>query len=298
MTGTFRKYVDWKPTPDTLAVLQHIVAVVEKAEEQGMTLTVRQLYYQLVVANVIPNKQREYNRVGNIVSNARMAGLLSWTAFEDRNRTLRGHRAFDSPAQAFRQAADSYKIDMWANQPWRPEVWVEKAALEGVIAGICNQLRVDFYAQRGYNSQTAQWEAAQRFASYIKKGQRPIVFHLGDHDPSGVDMTRDNADRLALFVGVPVTVVRLALTRVQIDELGIPPNPAKRTDSRSDAYIEEHGEGSWELDAMPPGDIRDLIRKNVMAVRDRSRWNEAAEEEANDLRVMAEMVAELEGDSE
>lgn len=187
----------------------------------------------------------------------------------------------------------SYKRDLWADQVWRPEVWVEKQALEGVIGGICNKLRIDFFACKGYNSQSEQWAAGQRFAEYAKKGQRPIVFHLGDHDPSGIDMTRDNRERLSLFAGTPVTVTRLALNMAQIDELKPPPNPAKQTDSRFEAYQEEFGDSSWELDALEPQYIERLIEKNVMLIRDEAVWDQSLlreVEEREQIAVAMEML--------
>lgn len=288
--GTFRCYMKWAPKEDTLKVVGAINQIVDEYEAQGLKLTLRQLYYQFVARGWLPNSQENYNRMGRILSDGRMAGLISWTAIEDRNRELKGVTTYEHPKQVMKAAIASYRIDMWANQPWRPEVWVEKAALEGVIAGMCNKLRVDFFAQRGYNSMSAQWEAGQRFAKYVRDGQRPIVFHLGDHDPSGLDMTEDNRKRLELFCGVPVTIVRLALNRDQINQYKPPPNPAKETDSRFAAYREEHGESSWELDALDPALIQRLISNAVEKVRDEEKWEEAMEQETSDTRALEAMV--------
>lgn len=81
--------------------------------------------------------------------------------------------------------------------------------------------------------------------------ERRVILHLGDHDPSGIDMTRDISDRLELF-GADVEVKRIALNWDQIDEFTPPPNPAKLSDSRAGAYIAEYGDESWELDALEP----------------------------------------------
>ena len=291
--GEFRRYIDWKPKAETLEVVDRINGIVSQYDAKGLKLTLRQVYYQFVARGWLPNTQENYNRLGRILSDARMAGLVSWTAIEDRNRTLRGVQTYEHPNEILKAAVSSYKLDLWADQPWRPEVWVEKAALEGVIEGICNKLRVDFFAQRGYNSMSAQWEAGQRFASYVRRGQRPIVFHLGDHDPSGLDMTEDNRKRLEIFAGVPVLVVRLALNRDQINQFNPPPNPAKDTDSRFEAYRKEHGESSWELDALDPEVIQTLISGNVARVRDEVLWHNALEREIADKRVMEDMMEQM-----
>lgn len=291
--GHYRCYVPKKFRPEALATIQVANEIIAEYEARGYPLTLRQLYYQFVARGRLPNTVESYTRLGDVVSQGRLAGLVSWTAIEDRTRQLRGIHTLRGPGEAVRQARDGYARDLWADQPWRPEVWVEKAALEGVVGGICSRLRVDFFACRGYNSQSEQWRAGQRFAGYVLKGQRPIVFHLGDHDPSGIDMTRDNRDRLSLFAGTPVHVVRLALNRDQIDRYNPPPNPAKLSDSRAADYVARHGESSWELDALDPDVIRRLIEEAVGQVRDEGRWSVALAQEAADKDELDELVEEL-----
>ena len=273
--GHFRAYEDVKFRKDTLERIAQANEIIDNYEAQGYSLTLRQLYYQFVSRDLIPNRQEEYNKLGTLINRGRMAGLISWTAIEDRGRNLKGLQTFTHPNQALESVQRSYRRDLWADQHWRPEVWVEKQALEGVVGGVCSKLRIDFYATKGYNSQSEQWRAGQRFARYIQKGQRPIVFHLGDHDPSGLDMTRDNRDRLSLFAGTPVTVQRLALNMDQIEELRPPPNPAKDTDSRFEEYRSEFGDSSWELDALDPKYIERLIEKNVALIRDDAQWDQS-----------------------
>lgn len=270
--GTYRAYEDIKFNKASLDMIAQANEIIAEYEPAGYSLTLRQLYYQFVSRDLFPNQEASYSKLKGLISKGRMAGLISWTAIEDRGRNLMGHRTYRHPNQALEAVRDSYKRDLWADQVWRPEVWVEKQALEGVIGGICNKLRIDFFACKGYNSQSEQWRAGQRFANYIKKGQRPIVFHLGDHDPSGLDMTRDNRERLTLFAGTPIIVQRLGLNMDQIEELNPPPNPAKQTDARFDAYREEFGDSSWELDALDPKYIERLIEQNVSRIRDEWEW--------------------------
>ena len=291
--GHYRCYVPKTFTKAHQDIIQAVNHIITEYESKGFSLTLRQIYYQFVSRGWMPNKDTEYDRLGGIVSEGRMAGLISWTAIEDRNRSLRGYNTFEKPSDAIKSARASYKIDMWENQDWRPEVWVEKAALEGVIGGIANKLRVDFFATRGYNSQSEQWNAGQRFAGYIRKGQRPIVFHLGDHDPSGIDMTRDNRDRLSLFAGVPVLVQRLALNMPQIEQYDPPPNPAKMTDSRANDYVENYGTSSWELDALDPSVIHKLIEDAVLKLRDEAKWDAMLMREVQDHRLLDEVVETL-----
>lgn len=284
--GTFRRYEPEKRlTPDTIRMIDHCNEILEEYEAKGFVMSVRQLYYQMVSRGLTGgiNTGAMYDRIQNALNTGRMQGLISWTSLEDRERGLKGLNTYDNIFQVLRAARSDYRMDLWANQMWRPEVWVEKKALEGVIGHICNKLRVNFYATKGYNSQSEQWRAGRRFASYIQKGQRPIVFHLGDHDPSGLDMTRDNQERLSVFAGVPIIVQRLALNMDQVEEFNPPPNPTKMTDSRASGYFDLYGEHSWELDALAPDYIARIIEQAILKIRDPELWNEAMLQENADL---------------
>lgn len=289
--GTFLCYRRMSFKDDKLLMIRQASDICEHYERQGVPLSLRQLYYQFVSKNLFENSERSYNALKSAVSDGRIAGLISWTAIEDRGRNLQGLPCSDSPQAAIKSTLAGYRIDKWANQPWRPEVWVEKEALVDVIGAICNKLEVDFFACKGYNSQSEQWAAGQRFASYVQKGQRPIVFHLGDHDPSGIDMTRDNRERLELFAGTPVQVVRLALNMNQVEQYRPPPNYAKISDSRYGDYVRNYGGESWELDALEPRVIQDLISSAVLQIRDQHLWDEMTAQETEDKMLIEAMIS-------
>jgi len=249
-------------------IIDHSNAIIQDMRNQGFTLTLRQLYYQLVSRNIVPNTELSYKRVGNIINEARLAGEVDWTAIEDRTRNIRSPSHWDTPADIIDTCVASYAIDKWDGQPCRPEVWIEKDALVGVIDGICRELDISYFSCRGYTSQSEMWSAAQRLDRVAANtGATPIIIHLGDHDPSGKDMTRDIEDRLRLFMTGDFEMNRIALTMDQIEEHDPPPNPAKTTDSRYKNYMEEFGEDSWELDALTPNMIVGLIRSTVAAYR-------------------------------
>lgn len=115
------------------------------------------------------------------------------------------------------------------------------------------------FSCRGYPSSTEIWNAAQRI---IAKKKFSVILHLGDHDPSGIDMTRDIEERLSLF-GANVEIKRIALNMEQVEEYNPPPNPAKVTDSRAKNYIKRYGDSSWELDALEPRMLDNLIKSHI-----------------------------------
>lgn len=285
-------YVAKKFSPAVLSIINDADRVVTEYREQGYSLTLRQLYYQFIARDLFPdtwidveynrknnlpddtkNTQKNYSRLGGIINNGRLAGEIDWSAIEDRTRNLERNSHWTSPGSVIRSAADGYAIDKWKNQKHRLEVWVEKEALSGVFDEICSDLDTPFFACRGYVSQSEMWRAAQRMIRWEKKGQETIVLHFGDHDPSGLDMTRDIQDRLSLF-GARTEVVRMALTWDQIQLHQPPPNPAKGTDARFRSYQEEYGDESWELDALEPATLVGLVQDGVFDYRDPDKWGE------------------------
>jgi len=212
--------------------------------------------------------------VGSIVNDGRLAGLIDWDALEDRTRNVRSISHWESPEQIIELVAEQYAIDKWETQDIRPEVWIEKDALVGVIERICNELDISYFSCRGYTSQSEMWGAAQRFIRNARNGQRTHIIHLGDHDPSGIDMSRDIEDRIRMFMAhhighaTHLEFTRIALNRDQINQYQPPPNPAKSTDSRFQGYMNEHGDESWELDALEPQVLASLVRVKVDEIRD------------------------------
>lgn len=257
------------------AVINQANEIINEYQGYGMTLTLRQLYYQFVARDILPNNKRSYDNLGRVISNARLAGLIDWSAIEDRTRFLRGRRNWQSPSSMIRYHAANYSIDMWEGQEHRVEVWIEKDALLGVIEDVCRDNDVDYFACRGYVSQSELYYAGKRIKRHREQtGQDTIVIHLGDHDPSGIDMTRDNEDRLTLFSGDHTFVERIALNYDQVEQYNPPPNPAKFTDSRAEAYIEKHGFSSWELDALEPRVLQKLIQSTIDKYKDGDIWEE------------------------
>lgn len=267
-------------TEKTMKTILQAERIIDEYQAQGFSLTLRQVYYQFVSRALIANTERDYKRLGNIISDARRAGLIDWNSIEDRTRFIRAQSSWDNPQSILNSAWQSYHRDLWITQALRLEVWIEKDALVGVIENICNSNDIPFFSCRGYVSDSEMWAAARRMRFYIRGGQKVIVLHLGDHDPSGIDMTRDIRDRLNLFSeNAGIEVQRIALNMDQIDELEPPPNPAKITDSRFEGYSVIYGNESWELDALEPRYIEGLIEQSITAERDLDRWNEAIDEQ-------------------
>lgn len=239
-----------------------------------MVPTLRQLYYQFVARGFIPNNQKQYKRLGNIIGQARLAGRIDWDHIEDRTRNLSFLQKFDDAQDALNKLASWYHVDMWANQLYRPEVWIEKDALTGVIRRVCEENDVPYFSCRGYTSLSEMFGASQRLSYWNECGQRPYIIHFGDHDPSGIDMSRDILNRLRNTFMAGHQFERVALTMEQIKEYNPPPNPVKVKDSRYKKYRDEFGEQSWELDSMDLLKFRELIENRLAGIRNDKIWKE------------------------
>lgn len=272
----------------SLAIIEQANEIIEEYEAQGFDLTLRQLYYQFVSRDLIANKMREYKRLGSIINDARLAGLIDWERIVDRTRELRHNSHWESPADIIEICSRQFRVDKWAPQSSRPEVWIE---------GVCRDLDVSYFSCRGYTSQSEMWSAAQRLMRYVGEDQVPVIIHLGDHDPSGIDMSGDIERRMQLFFEhegwEPPEVRRIALNMPQVEEYGPPPNPAKLTDSRAKSYAALHGTESWELDALEPQVLADLIRDEVLSLRDEDLWEEKNTEQ-EEGRARLRQIAEQE----
>ena len=270
--------------------------IITQYQAQKLTLTLRQLYYQLVTKNVISNEERSYKTLGNLVSDGRLAGLIDWDAIEDRVRVPRIPQEFKDLPELVRAAHDAYRLPRWKGQENYVELWVEKDAISGVLAPLANQYHITLMVNRGYSSQSAMYEAANRFkAEYIKsrkpdtKLKQGRLLYLGDHDPSGEDMVRDISDRLEMF-GADVIVEKIALTMNQVQEYDPPPNPAKLTDSRSAGYIEKYGDSSWEVDALPPEVLHTIVKEAILNYVDLWRMQEVKRQEEVDKKLLMEFI--------
>ena len=232
------------------------------------------MYYQFVSRDLTSNTVESYKSIGDVVNDGRLAGLIDWDAIEDRTRICEAARIGPARDPLFVPAPISSPWTYGTGKRATVECWIEKDALVGVIEGICTELDVPYFACRGYTSQSEMWGAAQRLMEREKAGKKTFIIHLGDHDPSGIDMTRDIQDRLELF-GSTAVIHRIALN---FDQVEITARRRTRPRQRTPAMKATgaiHGEESWELDALEPRTIVDLIRSEIEVHIDQDAWEEA-----------------------
>jgi hypothetical protein len=360
MTVQAYKAVRFKP--DSRARIALCNSIISGYQAQGLRLTLRQLYYQLVTRNAVTNEERSYQNLSKLVSDARLSGLMDWDAIEDRVRRPYSPNEFANLGELVDAALRSYRLPRWRDQANYVELWVEKDALAGVLQPLASEYHVTMMVNRGYSSQSAMYESAQRFldacrapesdddpsamvddeneeecetcygsgacqacdgngtsdangekicktcegdadckAIGCRRGyvrafvKQPILFYLGDLDPSGEDMVRDIEERLKMFGVRGLHVTKLALTPAQVKQYQPPPNPAKMTDPRAEDYIAKHGTSSWEVDALPPQVLAQIIRAAFKSVHDPKKMSAIKKQEESDktrLRDAAKAIME------
>lgn len=253
-------------------------------------LTLRQVYYRLVAAQIIQNTENEYKGLSKHLTRARLAGLVDDSRIIDRVRSTLRVQCWPDLSHFLQTVRRAYRREKWTSQDYNLEVWCEKDAVAGVLEPIANEYEIILYPCRGYNSYSALKEAAERIG-YI---DRPtVVLYMGDFDPSGQDMPRDIRDRLTEDFGVQLDLYVIALTLEQIEDHDLPPAPAKRSDSRAAAFMARNGDMAVELDALPPNVLQDLVRGNVEQFFDKSAFEQEAEIEREERETLEALIGAI-----
>lgn len=287
----FIEYKEWNPSAASLALIEQANDIIGEYERMGHALTLRQLYYQFVARGRIENSMRSYKNLGVIVTKAREAGLMSWEAIVDRTREQKSWFINESKQWVADETVSQIAYNLWDRQENYIEVWVEKEALSDVIRRPASRYQVPYLACKGFLSASEAWRAGRRFLEAQYRGQKGVIIHLGDHDPSGIDMSRDNQKRLDMFGEQCGAVVqRIALNMDQIEKYNPPPDFAKLKDTRAKDYIAQYGNMSWELDALSPDIIEGLITGAITQYIDHDKWEEALRDEEEDKKIFRKLA--------
>ena len=301
---------------DGAELLEQIQGIVDTYSAQEIKLTNRQLYYQLVAGEIIPNAVETYKRICTFLTDARYAGLIDWGAIEDRGRTPKRHPQWNNLSDLIESAVSSYRLPRWSDQEYYLELYCEKQAMESVLEPVANKYHIYFGCNKGYSSASTMYELAQRIKERIKAGKKTVILYLGDHDPSGLDMVRDIQKRILEFLifGEKIiendfgeieesetdavdpigdeegkknfVVIPIALNMAQIKKYNLPPNPAKITDPRATWYFSQYGKQSWELDALKPEVLMKLTEAGIQNFIDVKKYNAWIEKEKKQTQAL------------
>lgn len=274
-----------------IELLQIINEIIDDYAADNFKLTLRELYYELVGKVIIPNVQAEYSKLSRLLTKGRMAGLVNWDAIEDRLRKPDLlYWVIDIP-DALQDTIDQYRLNRQRGQKNYLEIWTEKDALSGILQRLAHHYHIRLVVNRGYSSCTAMHEAFKRLGRAEENEQKLIILYVGDHDPSGLDMLRDIPSRLEEF-GVSCKLIPVALTQKQIQQYSLPKNPAKVTDPRAQWYIENFGDKSWEVDALGPRRLTQIVEKAIKKHVNIKLFEQTVAQEEAEIKELRKIIKE------
>lgn len=260
-------------------------------------LTLRQVFYRLVAGYGYPNTTSAYTQLSKQLVKARERGDIDETRIEDRSREFLGEDyGWGSPEdfvtyrfETFLNSPTYYARKMWTTQPEYVIVWVEKDALSRVISTVADQYNVTTCPSRGYASYTYIKEALAR----LPEDKHVTILHFADHDPSGIDMTRDVKERFHDYSNIDLVIERIALTHDQVQHYELPPNPTKRADPRAEGYIAQYGNECWELDAIEPMELQRMVSEAIARHIDSNIWNQTCEQMQREKEELKKMFSSI-----
>lgn len=346
-------------TADKATLVKSILTIVNDYQSRGYRMSLRQLYYQLVQSNAIPNHDKSYSKLSGLLDDCRYGGLVDWDAIEDRGRIPKLPYAVRDMEHAVQDTIDQYRLDRQIGQPRHIELWTEKDAISNILYRVTHNYHVRLVINKGYTSSSAAYQAYVRFVERLQLGQPITILYFGDHDPSGLDMVRDIASRMMTFftkgerlkehdcafdkkmrewwkdeghtmydivdrdelserhmkslVGDDPSsaaieafgaaqirwyieehklfqVVPIGLTMHQVKQYKLPPNPAKITDPRAADYVRQFGQLSWEVDALRPDVLEQLVRVHIENLMDKPAYQKVLKDEKKQIATLTKFI--------
>lgn len=259
-------------------------------------LTIRALHYQLVGVGMT-NTMQHYKRVVAAMEKARWDGDVDFEAFADLDRAMIGetravvsdvNESIENAKEEIQNWMKYYSKNRWENQPYYPELFIEKKALQNVFQPVCQKNRIALGAVKGYPSLTFLYETAERMKEQEDNGKDCVILYFGDYDPSGEDIPRSIQENLKRM-GCYADVRRFALFREQVEEWNLPPAPAKETDSRTANW---DGIGQVELDAVRPEQLKKMAQAAIDTVFDKTLHNDLLKQEEDEQEIYVKALKE------
>ncbi len=269
------------------AATQQLEQAIQHIVDERAPITVRGVCYALFTRGLLPDMStNSTGRISRVMTEMRETGALEWTLIVDASRAVERSSLWSDPNQIINAAVKSYRRNNWQDQPVLVEVWSEKATVQGVLAGVLDELGVAFRVMKGFGSFTAVRQAAEDSLD----GTKPAVaLYIGDWDPSGLYMSEVDLPRRLERYGSAWSFERIALVH---DDLAVLPyfaTDTKHCDARLQWFLEHTSADPtrcWELDAMDPNALRERVRTAILNYMDMDAWHRALEVEAAEKESM------------
>jgi hypothetical protein len=226
--------------------------------EEHQPLTVRGGFYLYSTRGFVVKTEAGYDQVQRDLLKLRRTERMPYEWISDSTRWMRKPKTYSSKRAALLALSSSYRRALWDSQDVYVEVWCEKDALAGTIMPVTREWDVPLMVSRGFASETYCYEAAMVLA---EQGKPCFIYYLGDHDPSGVLIDPSIEEKLRRFApDADISFERLAVLPWQIKKWGLPTRPTKRVNN---SHAKRFKGDSVELDAIPPAQLRALVREVI-----------------------------------
>lgn len=262
-----------------LAIRDAVIGLTDRFDR----MTVRQIFYQLEVAEIVEKSETGYRQVQAQVLRMRREHLLAWDFITDGTRWQRKDDSYEDAGDAVVALARSYRRDLWQSQNVRIEIWLEKDGLADVLWTVTANWDVSLMVSRGQSSATFLYSAAKAAeAAWEKDAIETFIFALFDYDAGGMRAARTVEIELPSYApDVPIHFERLAVNEQQVIDWQLPTRPPKKKDPDAAKFLEEYGAVAVELDAIDPVQLQTLVADAIVGLIDPHAWKleQAIEEE-------------------
>lgn len=253
----------------TLAIIEESKILLEEYQPR----TLRSVYYGLVSKLIVTNNDKYYKKVANALVSARKLGMIPWTSIEDTTRTPHTVSTWNDLDDYKKTILNCYRTDVWKQQPQYVEVWIEKNTIVSILMPILKKYAVTLRVGRGYNSWASIYNAAN---TYNNIGKPITILYIGDFDASGCDMERAMRVGLADFGSRP-EILKIALTESQVELYQLPTTVSKKKDPRRHEFVKKYGNVAYELDALSPTVLQELLEKEIFERLNINLFNQSLE---------------------
>ena len=268
-----------------------------RESEDFWPLSDRQIHYMLLNdPPLIHAKKKEssyrndrpsYQALCELLTRARLAGIIPWDVIADSTRPMVCWSVFTSVEPFIKQQMSSFMAgyfrDYMQSQPHHIEIIGEKNTIEGIIRPVAMEFCIPYTIGRGYASIQPRHDLFLRYQNSHKN--KLVILILSDHDPDGEEIAQSFARSMRDDFGVEnIHPVKVALNRDQVDSLHLTPiMRAKTGSSNYKKFMSRHGDDVYELEAVAPKVLQGILRDAIAAVVDVDALNREKEQERDDI---------------
>lgn len=278
--------------------------------EVFLPLSVREIHYCLLndpplvhaskPGSTYANTDKSYRALSDLLTRARLAGLIPFEHIHDPTRPVTQWNVHGHVGAFVREQMGAFLKKYWRDlqksQPAHIEIAVEKNTASTAIERVAARYTIPVTSGRGFCSIPPRRGIAERFEKSGK--DRLIVLIASDLDPDGEAIAQSLAESMQRDFGITkLDAIRVAVTAEQVKRFNLRPGgKAKKTSANYKKFHATHGDDVYELEALSPGDLQQVVEQAIEGVIDRDALNaeiEAEKKDAAELSILRERAMRI-----